>query len=228
MKVKICGIMDSIIGEQVARLQPDYMGFVFANSRRQVTSQQASEIIEHISQTLTQKPEMVGVYSVVDLPAIEMVLSQVPLDIIQFHSASDLSMLSEIKDNYRVKIWLTIPIPDSLPDDEHERNGIVEAQLERLANVQPYIDAVLLDTHDPKYGGGSGRIFQWDVIPSYEKMLARMSLPLFVAGGLHVDNVVELKSSYTVAGVDVSSGVESNGIKDIDKVKSFIERVRMS
>ena len=97
----------------------------------------------------------------------------------------------------------------------------VAATQELLAPYAPYIDAVLLDAP----GGGTGKPFNWEAIRTYKQAVALLDKKLIVAGGLHEGNVGELLSHYEVDGVDVSSGVETEGIKDIKKIKQFVRRV---
>jgi phosphoribosylanthranilate isomerase len=103
-----------------------------------------------------------------------------------------------------------------------------EAVAAQLAEFVGTIDALLLDTHDPVYGGGSGVPFAWDCIPVYQEWARRVGVKLFVAGGLNPDNVGSLSMDYSPDGVDVSSGVESDGAKDIAKIIAFVERVTQS
>lgn len=84
------------------------------------------------------------------------------------------------------------------------------------------VDAFLLDTP----GGGTGRRFAWDVIPGYAAAARELGVPLFVAGGLDPGNVTDLVGRYGPDGVDVSSGVETDGAKDPAKIAAFLERVR--
>lgn len=90
------------------------------------------------------------------------------------------------------------------------------------------IDALLLDTYDPLYGGGSGKTFAWDRIPAYQAWTHQHGIPLFVAGGLTADNAEKLVHEYHPEGLDVSSGVETNGVKDIAKITAFVERVKQA
>ncbi|MGZ9586919.1 phosphoribosylanthranilate isomerase [Paenibacillus marinisediminis] len=226
MNVKICGIQDAATGVQVARLKPDHIGFVFAPSRRQVTPPQAASIIDAIRCEISNAPEMVGVYARADRSEMERVLANVPLDAVQFLVCEDLSIAQWIKDRWSIKIWLTMPIPANTADAHDEREQLIQHQFERLSSIIDNIDVLLLDTHDPVHGGGSGHSFQWDVIPAYLAYTKRYSIPLYAAGGLHTDNIAKLKASYDLQGVDVSSGVETNGVKDLIKVQSFIERVK--
>lgn len=86
----------------------------------------------------------------------------------------------------------------------------------------------MLDTHDPLYGGGSGKTFAWERIPAYAEWAKSREIALFVAGGLQPDNVQQLIQTYTPFGVDVSSGVETEGVKDIAKITAFVERVKQA
>lgn len=100
------------------------------------------------------------------------------------------------------------------------------ATMELLDSYRDVIDILLIDTYDPLYGGGSGRTFRWEVIPAYQDWASRNGIELFVAGGLHADNIAGLLRQYSPAGVDVSSGVETDGIKNINKITAFVERVK--
>ena len=75
------------------------------------------------------------------------------------------------------------------------------------------------------YGGGSGKTFAWHCIPEYQDGLDNAGIQLIVAGGLRSDNVDQLVADYHPDGVDISSGVETDGVKDIAKIKRFVERV---
>jgi len=101
-----------------------------------------------------------------------------------------------------------------------------DAAASRLDPYLDAIDAVLLDTYDPAAAGGTGRTFAWECIPLYLAWTRRHGLPLIVAGGLHADNVRELIDRYGPDGVDVSSGVETNGEKDIEKIATFVKKVK--
>ena len=87
------------------------------------------------------------------------------------------------------------------------------------------LDVLLLDTFDPQ-GGGSGKTFRWEAIPPYAEWAAGEGVPLFVAGGLTAGNVGELIAAFAPAGVDVSSGVETDGVKDLQKIRDFARKVK--
>lgn len=224
MKVKICGIKDVDTGVQVAKLQPDYIGYVMSRSKRQISADHAAAIIKAIGESCELLPKMTAVYSTVTREVLYQELSRAPFDAVQFHMPADMSIVKMIKEKWNVKICLTLPVQADL-DPVHE--GIATERLwQKLAPYQQCMDVLLLDTHDPLHGGGSGKVFQWEAIPVYKKLAQSLSLPLYAAGGLRADNVRLLKQQYALDGVDVSSGVETSGEKDLLKVQQFIERVR--
>lgn len=224
MKIKICGIKDVDTGLQVAKLQPDYIGYVMSRSKRQISADYAADMIRTIRETSDQVPEMTAVFSTVTREELDQVLSRASFDVVQFHLPADMSIVELIKEKGNQKICLTIPVQADL--DHMNQADVIEPLMAKLAPYRNYIDSLLLDTHDPLHGGGSGKVFQWDAIPVYKTLAEALSLPLYAAGGLHAGNVEQLKQQYDLDGVDVSSGVETNGEKDIVKVQQFIERVR--
>ncbi|MCG7406461.1 phosphoribosylanthranilate isomerase [Paenibacillus sp. ACRRX] len=230
MKVKICGLSDVRTLCDVAVLKPDHIGFVFAPSRRQITPLEGKRLIRQLQASVADIPHTVGVFAKVDRDGLQQVLDHVPLQAVQLHHVEDTDIYQWIKERWDVQIWSTISItePRVAQKDQisYTRNEQAERQLSTLDRCSNYVDLLLLDTHDPVHGGGSGITFAWDVIPAYAKVAHQMHLPLYAAGGLDPNNVGSLLSQYSIQGVDVSSGVESNGIKDITKVASFIERVR--
>ncbi|MNI80653.1 N-(5'-phosphoribosyl)anthranilate isomerase [compost metagenome] len=145
-----------------------------------------------------------------------------PLDVIQLHGQETPAFCLEVKRAFpQVKVWKAISVASGGAADNPQGPQLVE-------HYAGAVDALLLDTYDPQGSGGSGRTFDWGQIPLYKQAAAGYGLPLFVAGGLHPDNVGELLADYQPDGVDVSSGVESDGTKDIIKMTSFVERVKQS
>ncbi|UHA72970.1 phosphoribosylanthranilate isomerase [Paenibacillus sp. 481] len=246
--VKICGLQDVETARVVTRLKPDQIGFVFAPSRRQIAPSLGSDIIQQLRAEFEQCPEFVGVFASPKKEELAAVLNTVPLDAIQLHMplhvpvasgveateravgspSEGLQLLKWIKSNWDVRIWLTVPISTSILSATSVERDADPALggWNAIVHAAPYTDVLLLDTHDPIQGGGSGKTFNWSVIPNYMEQAKTLSLPLYAAGGLDPNNVSELTASYPIAGVDVSSGVETNGVKDTVKIKSFIERVR--
>jgi len=217
--VKICGLQSVEVLKSMINLPVDYIGFVFAKSRRKVTPQQAGELIGILKERSPgQAPAAVGVLVNPDWSELEELLAHAPLDIVQLHGQETPQFCREVKERFPVSVFKVVSIGG-------EKSA--EARMAALDSYAGCIDGLLVDTFDPEYGGGSGKTFAWDLIPPYQDWAKQHGIPLFVAGGLDADNVSQLISRYAPDGVDVSSGVESEpGVKDIQKVKAFVERVK--
>ncbi len=214
--LKICGVMDEQIAHFLTTVQVDYVGFVFAPSRRRVDP---TDVQSWVTTLKRRAPHIqtVGVFTSIPwetwIPAIETV----PLDVIQVHREAEVAELHAIKQRFPTrKVWQVL----GMGAQPHA----IEQRLFSLAGV---VDAVLLDTHDDVVGGGTGRTFAWESIPVVGAWTKAHDMPLIIAGGLHADNVGTLCQSYGAwfEGVDVSSGVERMGNKDATKIATFIERV---
>ena len=221
--VKICGLQDVEVLKSMKILPLDYVGFVFAPSRRKVTPEAAAEMIAELAAWETGEiPRAAGVFVNPALPELEVLLRGVPLDVIQLHGQESPQFCREVKQAFpHLQVWKALSVSGRSPGGAAD----IHALLESYAGAA---DALLLDTYDPQGSGGSGRTFDWEQIPLYQQAAAEYALPLFIAGGLHPDNVNELLDSYAPYGVDVSSGVESGGRKDIAKITAFVERVKQS
>ncbi len=218
-RVKICGLRSGEMVESVGHLPIDYIGFVFAKSKRQVPPQDTGVWLQKLREH-GDKPLAAGVFVNPTIEELRAVMTAAPLDMIQLHGAESPALCKMVKE-----AWPTAEVYKvmSIPNDSQALSEETVAK-----QCSPYlgcIDGILLDTYDPHVGGGSGKTFQWSVIPHYQSWARANQLPLFVAGGLHAGNVQELIEQYAPDGVDVSSGVETDGVKDIDKIRSFLERM---
>lgn len=213
-RVKVCGLRDAETLRAMDGLAIDEIGFIFATSRRQVTPQQAGELIRQTSKLRNERdvpPRTVGVFVNPTLAELREVLAEAPLDVIQLHGQETPELCREVRDLLGREVWKVL----SVGQEKEDVAG-------RLAPYVDSVDALLIDTA----GGGTGRTFHWELIPDYAEVAHRHQLPLYVAGGLHPGNIQELIRSYAPTGIDVSSGVETNGVKDIELIKQFIERVK--
>lgn len=219
--VKICGLQDVEVLKSIKHITVDFIGFVFTRSKRQVTLDQAADLAAVLTEWEVQPiPSSVGVFVNPRLQDIEEALSKVPLNVIQLHGQESPDFCREVKARFDVKVFKVFSLTSSQSTD-------VEDDIEAiLAPYSGVVDAILLDTFDPVYGGGSGKTFSWERSIPYQRWARNMGIQLIIAGGLQPDNVKELVDSYKPDGVDVSSGVETNGIKDINKMTAFVERVK--
>lgn len=221
--VKICGLRSETQVLEVAALAADQIGFMFAPSKRRVTAEDAGRWIEAMRlRPASSYPKAVGVFVNAGIEEMASVLAQASLDVVQLHGQEDGAHCAAVKQAFpHVQVYKAVTLPA-------ERQG--QAPQEAIGRqLEPYrgaVDAILLDTFDPVYGGGSGKTFDWEAIPPYLAWCREAGIPLLVAGGLQPDNVVSLVDAYAPDGVDVSSGVETDGVKDIVKIQRFIERVK--
>lgn len=214
-KIKICGIKEEATLSGMAGLPVDYIGFMFAaKSRRLVSPEQAGKL-RAFSRTIPmageQPPRTVGVFVNPTMEQLAVTLQAVPLDVVQLHGEETPGFCREVGDKFGVEVWRALPVTEA-------------AGPERLAAYAGAVSTILLDTA----GGGTGVAFGWDVIPAYQEEAAKHGLKLYIAGGLNPDNASELITGYRPYGVDISSGVETDGVKDNAKIAAFAERVKRS
>lgn len=248
-KVKICGLQSVEVLKSMVHLPVDYAGFVFAPSKRQVSPEQASAFVAYLQEERQagreRVPQAIGVFVNPAPEQLQTVMDQAPLNGIQLHGVETPEFCRWVRSEYGVPVIKALAIQqaseqasvqasDRASDLATEQASELAAQdkvlssatMELLDSYRDVIDILLIDTYDPLYGGGSGRTFRWEVIPAYQDWASRNGIELFVAGGLHADNIAGLLRQYSPAGVDVSSGVETDGIKDINKITAFVERVK--
>ena len=187
-KVKICGLSTVEAVETAVLAGADYIGFVFAESKRQVSLEQAHEL----AKLVTGKTKIVGVFVSPSLEDLEQAIAQVPLDIVQIHGMFDEALIPKI----------SVPVIRAIQLSDQE------------AQVSSQADYLLFDAPV----AGSGRTFDWDLLKDQ-----KIQQDFFIAGGLTVDNVRQARETFQPYALDVSSGVETDGRKDIEKIKAFIE-----
>lgn len=196
-KIKICGLsrMEDITAVNAAR--PDYIGFVFAGSKRQVDMETARAL----KQALDSGIQAVGVF--VNHPVAEIIaLARAGIiDIIQLHGDEDEATVGLLQDQTGLPVIRAFRIKS--PADIKETTA----------------DYRLFDTYDPKQYGGSGAAFNWD-------LLAGVTGDFFLAGGLNKDNIATAINQVRPYCVDLSSGVETAGVKDRDKIIEIVEMIR--
>ena len=198
VKVKICGLRRREDIEIVNELLPDYAGFVFCNSKRRLDVCEAAALCA----ALDGRIKKVGVFAFQERAFIEKAAAECGLDAIQLHGDETPEQCV-----YRgVEVWKAVRVRDE--------------ESVRLAESWP-AERILFDAYDDKTYGGSGKAFDWELLRPF-KDKRRMVL----AGGLSPENVAAAALKARPYAVDVSSGVETDGRKDYEKVKLFIENAR--
>jgi phosphoribosylanthranilate isomerase len=224
-RVKICGLRDVETIRAMNGLPVEEIGFMFAKSRREVTPELAGELIREVQQLRTSSgnvPRTVGVFVNAELESVRKLLLIAPLDVVQLHGEETPELCNSIRQELNVDVWKVFSVSESEQNSDRDNPGTTFEGPNRLEQYRGKVDGVLIDTA----GGGTGQTFAWHVIDRYAEAANSIGVPLYIAGGLHPDNVNELLELHNPDGVDVSSGVETNGIKDIEKIKRFVERVK--
>lgn len=200
-RIKICGIKDADMARHAARCGADAIGVVFHKpSSRYVTPEQAARICAALP------PYVMAVGLFVDLPEGEIrdILSKVPLQLLQFQGEESPDFCA----SFRMPFVRAVRM--------EEGTDLLE-YADRFSRAR----ALLLDAHVPGLAGGTGRSFDWKVIPR------DLPIPVILSGGLTSENVGRAVSEVKPWAVDVSSGVEAErGVKDPRKIEEFIRSVR--
>ena len=197
MKIKLCGLMRPCDIEAVNELQPDYIGFVFAKKSRRYVSPEKAETLKAM---LAPGIQAVGVFVNEEPAQIVSLLEAGTIDVAQLHgqeSETEIRRLRELTDH---------PLIQAFRID-------TEQDVER-ANAST-ADYVLLDSG----AGGTGTVFDWDLLQAIRR-------PYFLAGGLDTENLGTVKAKLNPYGIDVSSGIETDGYKDKEKMTAFVAAAR--
>lgn len=198
MLIKVCGIKTLEEAKVVESAGADLIGFVFAPSKRKISPEQAQQISSQLSPHLKK----VGVFVNESAENIIDIAEKVGLDYVQLHGDEDASFARKIP----------YPIIKAFSIDQVDASTIEEYPA----------DYMLLDSPSKKYRGGTGEAFDWNRL----KELKIDTSKIILAGGLNAENVRKAIQTVSPCGIDVSSGVETNGEKDYDKIKTFLKRAR--
>ncbi len=217
--VKICGLQSLEIIESMIDLPIDQIGFIFTKSKRRVTAMEVKPWVDFLRINSKYSPLIVGVFVNPTEKELSDVMSEITLDVVQLHGEESASFCLWAKQKFNTRICKVFTVERQL-----DKDGI-NILLDPYANM---IDSLLLDTYDPIIGGGTGKTFVWESIKLYKEWTTRHQIPIIVAGGLNSSNIKELLENHQPDGVDISSGVETNGMKDIKKIIEFTERVKRS
>ncbi len=212
VRVKICGLTSPEHAVAAAEAGASFAGLVFAESRRQLTIERARPIAEAVRQQGAARPRIVGVFANQTIGEMHRIAEAVRLDLMQLSGDEPPDMVTKVR-------WPAIKACH-LPSGK-----VPDSELAALRKALRYIrDAgalPLLDTKAPGRYGGTGKAFDWETA----RRLAK-EFDFLLAGGLTPDNVSEAVRRVMPWGVDVSSGVERDGVKDPALIRGFIRAVR--
>lgn len=198
-KVKICGLKEVQHVQAAVQAGADAIGFVFAASKRQVSIEQAQQLAKHIPEGVLK----IGVFVNPTPEELRAAVSSVPLDYVQYHGDETPDFI--VQQGYPSIKALSV-------------HGAKDVQ----AAANYAVDYYLFDAPGTDYKGGSGHTFDWT-------LLETAGIPrekLILAGGLKIENIHEALALVSPCMVDVSSGVETEGNKDTEKIAAFLQAVK--
>jgi phosphoribosylanthranilate isomerase len=199
-KIKICGLSRTEDIAAVNEAKPDYIGFVFAESRRKVSANEAAELKAELSPGITA----VGVFVDAKVSEIVKLYEAGIIDIAQLHGAEDETYIEELRRE-------TLAGGASLPIIKAFR---IDTIVDTCKAVASSADYVLLD-HGK---GGTGKTFNWNLAAEFRSITDR---PYFLAGGIDEKNIKDAIALHPYT-IDVSSGAETDGVKDPEKIKNLV------
>ena len=215
-KVKMCGISKVETIPAVVEAKPDYMGLVFAPSKRQVTVDQAKTLVEELHKQYTKRYnngaeqsnndeiKTVGVFVNETLDNLVSIATEANLDVVQLHGDEDEAFIQSLKERTNVEVWKAV-------------------QIRSAADAEAWIDSradmLLFDAYHKDERGGTGEVFDWSCLDEFER-------PFMLAGGIDSTNVARAIRTVRPYGIDISSGIETDGVKDDEKIKVFTNIVR--
>ena len=199
MKLKFCGLTREADIRAANETRPDYIGFVFAESRRRVTDEQAARLRALLSPGI----QAVGVFVNDDPTHIALLANRGVIDLIQLHGSESAAYIR------RLRTMTAAPIICALRVGKQTDIKRAESNL---------VDFLLLDTYTKDAYGGSGRTFDWSLIGEVGK-------PYFLAGGLNESNIPRAMRTGAYA-LDLSSGIETDGVKDAEKMRRVAALVK--
>ena len=199
-KIKICGLRRQEDIEIVNRYKPDYIGFVFAKSKRQVNDLEASELKSGLSPEI----KAVGVFVNDDINHITELVKNNVIDIVQLHGDEGEEYIKKLKNKISVPVIKAVRV----------------RTYEDIKEKSEYpVEYLLLDSYSKNAYGGTGEGFDISLIEDMER-------PYFLAGGVNENNISDIIKKANPYCIDLSSGVETDGFKDETKIKNVIEIVR--
>ena len=208
-KVKMCGISKVETIPAIVDAKPDYIGLVFAPSKRQVTVEQAKILVEELHKQYavrynSETIKIVGVFVNETIENLLKIAEEVKLDVIQLHGDEDEFFIQILKEQSNVEVWKAV-------------------QVRSAADAEKWIDSsadmLLFDAYHKDERGGTGEVFDWSSLDEFER-------PFMLAGGIDSTNVARAIRTVRPYGIDISSGIETNSVKDNEKMKAFTNIVR--
>jgi len=210
-RIKICGIKEEAHALAIAEAGVDFMGLVFATSPRQVTPSRAKKIVSALRKKQAAT-NVVGVFVNAPASRVRRIAESCQLDWVQLNGNEPWAYCRE----------LDMPVIKVIRVSRNYKPEKICADLAygaRIMGKQKHL--FLIDANAPEKYGGTGKTFDWKLAHPIAEQFQ-----VIIAGGLTPENVSEAIRIISPWGVDVSTGVETRGIKDMNKINKYIEAVR--
>ncbi len=215
VKVKFCGITQEDTVPVLLETQPDYVGFVFAPSKRQVTVEQAQSITKSLQDSVNPTSgnkccSRVGVFVNETIRTIVEIAKAVPLSVVQLHGDETVTYIETLRIQLQeeqlefIEIWKAIQ---------------VQGKEDILPWKQAPIDGLVVDAYSKEERGGTGKTIDWSLLDDVQ-------VPYYLAGGIGLHNVARAIRRLQPYGLDMSSSLETNGQKDVKKIKSMAQIIK--
>lgn len=196
-KIKLCGLKSLNDIEIINKYNPEYIGFIFYKKSKHYIDYKTAKMLKN---ALNKNILAVGVFVNEDINTVVKLLNENIIDIAQLHGNESENYIKTLKKLTNKTIIKAFKVENTL--------DIKKAK-------QSQADFVLLDSGT----GGTGQTFNWSLIDDFNK-------PYFLAGGLSIENIKTALDMLSPYALDVSSGIETSGKKDPEKIKAFIQTVR--
>lgn len=203
MKIKFCGIKRPEDITFMNEFCPDYIGFVFAGTKRRISPETAAALAEKLDAGIRKA----GVF--VDEPpeSIARTAKLAGLDAVQLHGSEAAETIAALRNLLPgTEIWKAVRVKDQSSIPDAQKLGA---------------DLLLLDSFSASEYGGTGKTANFDLIRR-----ANLKTPYFLAGGLNCENIRQIVQQFSPYGVDISSGIETDGVKDRSKIEQIMRILR--
>lgn len=198
VKVKICGLRRPEDIEATNAAKPDYVGFIFVPETKRYVK---PDLAASFRRDLAADIQTVGVFVNAPIEEIVAICQAGTIDLVQLHGEEDQAYIAHLKGQVDQHIIKSVAVGDELVVDPNQA------------------DYLLFDSLSPSRGG-SGKIFDWQMVSAYQEK------PFFLAGGLGIGNIEEALKVVRPYAVDASSSLETDGVKDPVKMQKFVAKIR--
>ncbi|MGN0131442.1 MAG: phosphoribosylanthranilate isomerase [Lachnospiraceae bacterium] len=224
-RIKICGLKRMEDIDAVNAYRPEYIGFVFADTRRFVSDETAAALKDALDPAI----RAVGVFVNEPVAHVVKLVKEETIDMVQLHGQEDINYVNQLKKELaevkktNIPIIKAVRIDASLEVTEEREQEILDANQKLIDEAKALdVDFLLFDAKVKGIPGGSGQTFDIAGLPPDDAI----GMPYFLAGGIGLSNAAELIQLRRPFAIDVSSAVETDGFKDKEKIKEMIDTVR--